>query len=142
MLHGSSNNCSSNKIYQIYSYYNWAFILRLVDAYSNIHIQCFATLIAPFIYPTDFFSLASRNIHCISIFALLQMYHYLKVLCYNSVLIRQIVYTQYYQFLAIKKILWNDYNTYVDNLSSHKQKLRIMLGHDYFCNYARKQVLS
>ena len=78
MLHGSSNNCSSNKIYQIYNYYDWAFILRLVDAYSNIHIQCFATLIAPFIYPTDFFSLASRNIHCISIFALFQMYHSLK----------------------------------------------------------------
>ena len=84
MLHGSSNNCSSNKIYQIYNYYDWAFILRLVDAYSNIHIQCFATLIAPFIYPTDFFSLASRNIHCISIFALLWMYHYRNIVCYHK----------------------------------------------------------
>ena len=58
------DNCSGNKIHQIISFESCIWI-KTVDAYSNIHIKCFATLITPFIYFTDSFWLALRNIYFI-----------------------------------------------------------------------------
>ena len=58
------DNCSGNKIHQIIKYESCIWI-ETVDAYSNIHIKCFATLITPFIYFTDSFWLALRNIYFI-----------------------------------------------------------------------------